>query len=144
MRHPPDRGSDRTGRSGDAGAPAGPRRLVPFVQAGPPAVASGSPHWRTRMRGDRGRGLRAEEGRRATAPRLWPVALAGAYDAVGHAVVAPVLPALGRKAGASPLATSAIFAGSSVGMCAGFALAALMVRRWGPRRTLLAGVMAHV
>jgi Major Facilitator Superfamily len=96
------------------------------------------------VRGDQGRGLQAEGDRGAAAPRLWPVVLAGAYDAVGHAVVAPVLPALGRKAGASPLATSAIFAGSSVGMCAGFALAALMVRRWGPRRTLLAGVMAHV
>lgn len=86
------------------------------------------------VEGDRGSG----------GPRLWPVALAGAYDAVGHAVVAPVLPALGRRAGASPLATSAIFAGSSIGMVAGFALAAMMVRRWGPRRTLLAGVMAHV
>lgn len=77
-------------------------------------------------------------------PHLWPVALANAYDAVGYAVVAPVLPALGHRAGASPLETSTIFAGASIGMLAGFALAALMVGRWGPRRTLLAGVAAHV
>jgi MFS transporter len=80
----------------------------------------------------------------AAPPSFWPIAVAAAYDSIGYAVVAPVLPALRVKAHATALAASAMFSGFSIGLVAGFALAGVTTKRLGPRFTLLAGVGLHV
>ena len=77
-------------------------------------------------------------------PSFWPIAAVAGYDAIGYALVGPVLPALKDKAGASSLVASLIFSGFSVGMFAGFALAIVAVRRRGPRIAGAAGVVLHL
>ena len=69
--------------------------------------------------------------------------MVAAYDALGYALVAPILPALRTRAHASPLAASLIFAGLSIGMFAGFVIGGFVIARRGPRGAALTGVLLH-
>ena len=74
---------------------------------------------------------------------LWIGAVA-AYDALGYALIGPILPALRIRAHASPLAASLMFAGLSIGMFAGFVVGGFVVARRGPRSAALGGVVFHL
>ena len=67
-----------------------------------------------------------------------------AYDSIGFELVGPVLPAIRVRAGATPLEASLIFAVFSIGMLAGFAAGAVLVRRTGPRAAAVSGVALHL
>ncbi|TMK80753.1 MAG: MFS transporter [Actinobacteria bacterium] len=73
-----------------------------------------------------------------------PIGTVAAYDALGYALVAPILPALRERAHASPLAASLIFAGVSIGMFAGFVIGGLVIIRTGPRNAAIGGVLLHL
>ncbi len=75
---------------------------------------------------------------------FWPVAVLAAYDSIGFELVGPVLPAIRSRAGATPLEASLIFAVFSIGMLAGFAAGAALIRRTGPRAAAVSGVALHL
>lgn len=74
----------------------------------------------------------------------YPVLLAaGAVDAAGYSVIAPVLPELGETTGAGPAVLGLLVGTFSLAMLAGFPLAGLLARRTGSR-LLLAVALAVV
>jgi MFS family permease len=81
-------------------------------------------------------------GRGATA--AYPLLLGlGALDATGYSVIVPVAPAIADATGAGPATVGMLVASFPAGMVAGFALAGVLVRRYGAR-ALLIGSLALV
>ena len=71
----------------------------------------------------------------------YPILLAaGAVDAAGYSVIAPVLPELGEATGAGPAVLGLLVATFSLAMLAGFPLAGLLARRSGSRLLLVVGL----
>jgi MFS family permease len=81
---------------------------------------------------------------RTRSPSFLGIGAVAAYDALGYALIGPILPALRARANASALAGSLIFAGLSIGMLAGFVVGGFVVARRGPRGAAVGGVLLHL
>jgi MFS family permease len=81
---------------------------------------------------------------RTRSPAFLGIGAVAAYDALGYALIGPILPALRARAHASELAGSLIFAGLSIGMLAGFVVGGFVVARRGPRGAAVGGVLLHL
>ena len=81
---------------------------------------------------------------RSEARSFLSIGTLAAYDAVGYALVPPILPALRERANASALAASLIFAAFSIGMFGGFLIAGLVIVRRGPREVAVGGALLHL
>jgi ACDE family multidrug resistance protein len=81
---------------------------------------------------------------RTRSPTFLGIGAVAAYDALGYALIGPILPALRAKAHASALAGSLMFAGLSVGMLVGFIAGGFVVARRGPRGAAVGGVLLHL
>ena len=74
----------------------------------------------------------------------YPLLLAlGALDATGYSLIVPVAPAIADATGAGPATIGLLIAAFPAGMVAGFGLAGVVGRRFGPR-ALLTGSLALV